>query len=69
MMGYNLAGGLFMWLFLFIAIGVGVYFFVDYSKKQRSGHHETPLDVLKKRCAKGKISKEEYEQMKQDVEG
>ena len=57
-----------MWLFLFIAIGIGVYFFVDSSKKRRSEPPETLLDVLKTAYAKGDISKEKYERMKHDDE-
>ena len=30
---------------------------------------ETPLDILKKRYAKGEITREEYERMKRDLEG
>lgn len=31
--------------------------------------NESPLDTLKSRYAKGEITKEEYEQMKKDIEG
>ena len=35
----------------------------------KSTELETPLDLLKKRYAKGEISREEFEQMKKDLEG
>ncbi|MBD3305862.1 SHOCT domain-containing protein [candidate division KSB3 bacterium] len=62
-------GGLIMWILLIIVIAVVVYLFV-----QRGGSNslnprrETPLDVLKDRYARGEISKEEYENMKRDLE-
>ena len=61
-------GGALMWLFWIIIIGVVVYFFVNYSRQQQSDNRETPLDILNKRYARGEISKEEFEQMKKDLE-
>lgn len=61
-------GGALMGLFWIIIIGVVVYFFVNHSRQQQSDNRETPLDILNKRYARGEISKEEYEQMKQDLE-
>ena len=60
-------GGLFMWLLWMLVFGVIIYFLVDYSKKQRPDNEETPLDILLRRYAKGEISREEFEQMKQDL--
>lgn len=34
---------------------------------QEGGQAETPLDVLKKRYARGEITKEEFEQIKKDI--
>jgi putative membrane protein len=31
--------------------------------------NETPLDILKKRYARGEISKEEYDRIKKDLQG
>jgi putative membrane protein len=33
-----------------------------------SGHFETAIEVLEKRYAKGEISREEFEQMKKDIQ-
>jgi putative membrane protein len=64
-------GGIFMWL-IFVALAVFiVYIFVSQSRKSGdSGRSiaETPLDILKKRYAKGEITKEEFESMKNNID-
>lgn len=64
-------GGIFMWIIIPIAIGLLIYFFVQSQKTkgQTPTQNESHLDILKKRYAKGEISKEEYERMKKDLEG
>lgn len=58
-------GGWFMWLILAIVVAIAVYFIVQ---AQRGGNvRETPLGILKKRYAKGEITKEEYDRMKRDL--
>ena len=57
-----------MWIFWIIVIGVVIYGVMQYSKYQKPGHKETPLDILLQRYARGEISREEFEQMKQDLE-
>ncbi len=65
-------GGLIMWLLILIIIGVVVYFIV---RTQRgvsgrnyiSSRDETPLEIAKKRYARGEISREEYETIKQNL--
>jgi putative membrane protein len=72
MMDWNAmrGGGIVMWILLILVIGVVIYLLVGQAKQQRPRHERTPtpLDILKTRYAKGEISKEEYEQMKQDLE-
>ena len=62
-------GGIFMGILIIIVIGVVVYFIIQSTRAKTSGGplQETPLDILKKRYAKGEISKEEYERMKNDL--
>lgn len=67
MMGY---GGGFMWIIFLIVIGVLIYFLFQASKSKGvpGSASETPLDILKKRYAKGEITKEEFDKMKADIE-
>lgn len=68
-------GGVFMWIIFLVILGFVVYYIVQDTKSKESGSPsgetpsgETPLDILKKRFAKGEIKKEEFEQMKKDLE-
>ena len=58
-------GGGLMWLILVIVAAVAIYLIVQ---AQRGGStRETPLDILKKRYAKGEITKEEYDRLRRDL--
>jgi len=62
-------GGFFMGTFLLLLIVLIIYFlFSKTSFGQSFTMNEAPLDILKKRYAKGEISKEQYETMKKDIE-
>ncbi|MBN2398210.1 MAG: SHOCT domain-containing protein [Deltaproteobacteria bacterium] len=69
MMGPGL-GGMIMWILLLIAIILIVYALVRASKTGGLGPspEETPLDILKRRYAKGEITKEQFDEMKKDLE-
>jgi putative membrane protein len=62
------------WMMIFwIAVIVGLFFLIKwFSDKGRADRntspiHESALDILKKRYAKGEINKEEFEQKKRDL--
>jgi putative membrane protein len=59
-----------MWVILLIVIGLLIYFNVQArkTKGQTPTQNESPLDILKRRYAKGEVLREEYERMKQDLE-
>lgn len=60
--------GWFFWLaVLIIVIWIGIKIAKN-SGKPNLNQAETPLEILKKRYAKGEISKEEFEQMKRDIQ-
>lgn len=69
MMDYGI-GGIFMWLIFLIVIGVAVYLIVQATKSKglESPFRETPMEILKKRYAKGEITKEEFDKIKKDLE-
>ena len=53
------------------AVSIGIVYFIKWvistGKKHDIKTEETALDVLKKRYARGEISKEDFERMKQDI--
>ena len=66
---------MFMPIFWIVMIGLCLYFIFGRRgapkpwEPARSPEGETALDILKKRYAKGEITKEEFEQMKRDISG
>ena len=71
MMHYGFGyGGMFMWIIILVVIGLLIYFIVQAQKTkgETSTRNESPLDILKRRYAKGEIAKEEFERMKKDLE-
>ena len=60
-----------MWLVLIILVGIIIY--VVITRGRRSGNwpdhaSESPEEILKRRYAKGEISKEDFERQKKDLE-
>ncbi len=62
-------GGLFMGILFLIVIGVLIYFIIHFAKSRNAigFSNDTPSDILKKRYAKGEITKEEFDGMKNDL--
>jgi putative membrane protein len=62
---------LFLVIAFCIAVIVGFVYFIKWIIAAGKGHEtkteETALDILKKRYAKGEITKEEFERIKQDI--
>lgn len=62
-------GGVVMWLLILAVVAFIVYMLVlGRNKAAGPADRETPLDVLKRRYAAGEITKDQYEQMRQDIE-
>jgi putative membrane protein len=64
-------GGIFMILF-WAAVVVAIVLVVRYVAKTSHGSQgqtESPLDILKKRYAKGELTKEQFDKMKEDLKG
>ncbi|WP_372714362.1 SHOCT domain-containing protein [Ilyobacter sp.] len=67
-------GGMFGWMggglmMLFpILIVVLIFYFFTKNDKSKTIENSTPLDILKKRYARGEMSKQEFEDMKKDLQ-
>jgi putative membrane protein len=67
--GMGFGGGIFMILF-WILVVLGIVYLVKLlmggSKNEKES--ETALDILKKRYARGEISREEFDEKKKDIQ-
>jgi len=72
MMGYGGWAMMLMWLVVVVAVLIIVYVLLVRRSgdglSESSGMGETPLEILKKRYARGEISKEAFDRMKDDIE-
>lgn len=64
----NSGYGGFMMFITLIVIGILIYLMVKYGKENYKEEKETPLEILKKRYAKGEITKEKFEEMKKELQ-
>lgn len=64
-------GGMFMGILWLVLIGVVIYLIIQGAKSKTGtgSTGESPIDILKKRYAKGEVTKEEYDKIKKDLEG
>lgn len=65
-------GGMwFGWIFWIAIFGLVIYLIVRLTNQRGSksdNSNESPLDTLKKRYARGEITKEEFDSMKKDLQ-
>lgn len=71
-----MGGGWLVWLLLLITVGVVIWRLMRSASSSGSveptdlprSHRETPLEILQNRYARGEISKQQFEQMRTDLE-
>ncbi len=62
--GVNMVIWVFLWLILLAGVGALVVWLLS----RHGTRSETPVDILKRRYARGEITKETFERMKRDLE-
>ena len=70
MMNWNYGFGGFIWplIILVVLVGVAIYFIKNREKLKQDNGEDSALTILKQRYAKGEITKEQFEEMKKDLE-
>ena len=64
--GMGWGGGLYM-LIIFVLIVVGGIAVVRRSLRPGAGDGESALEILKRRYARGELTKEQFEEMRKDI--
>ncbi len=75
MHGFGWGGGMWIGSIFWLAfLGVIIWAIISFTNNQRRGSsdgrpttRETPLEILKKRFARGEISEDEFERMKKEL--
>lgn len=67
--GWGMGYGWFFMIIFWVLIVAAVIFLIAFITRRTGGggESETALDILKKRYARGEISKDEYERIKEDL--
>ena len=67
---YNRYGASLAWLLFFLLLGVGLYFALRLAKTRATAPESSdgPLKILRKRYARGEITRERYQEAKRDLE-
>ena len=61
-------GSGYMWILFLIIIAIEVYLLIESQRSKTESDKETPLEISKKRFARGEITKEEFEEIKRKLE-
>jgi len=62
-------GSIVMWILALVVVGILIYLVMQNVRSHEGGDtpHETPLEVLQKRYARGEITREEFDEMKRSL--
>jgi putative membrane protein len=60
--------GVFRWMLFIALVAIIAYLIFNAGKKKKDDEDETPLSILKKRYAKGEITREEYKRIKKEID-
>jgi len=58
---------MFFWILLIVGLVFFIKWIVDQGRSDKGKSKESALEILKKRYAKGEISKEEFEEKKKEI--
>jgi len=62
---------MYIWLILIVVLGLLIYFIIKSQQHSGLGSsyiQEDPIEIVKRRYARGEITKEEFEKIKKDLD-